>query len=256
MKAFLMYRDRDCGLVEEQIPNAADLTQDLELNTLLLAMASGDEFLRDVARKAVLASLYEPGAILYRQGILVDCLEQPEIVRELYAIAVDAIARERKVWGWTSDKYPDSTLHRSVDVLKVFVELLKRLRHIVDEHGPQFRSEGFRRLFAMLSTELNDEYLRVVDGHLERLAFRNGTLISAELGDGNKGVNYILRKRPYTAQRWIERVQDWMAQWTSRDSAANYYEIHERDETGGLPRRSWIIRGIVTAVASGQRVVN
>jgi len=232
MKAFLMYRDRDCGLVEEQIPNAADLTQDLELNTLLLAMASGDEFLRDVARKAVLASLYEPGAILYRQGILVDCLEQPEIVRELYAIAVDAIARERKVWGWTSDKYPDSTLHRSVDVLKVFVELLKRLRHIVDEHGPQFRSEGFRRLFAMLSTELNDEYLRVVDGHLERLAFRNGTLISAELGDGNKGVNYILRKRPYTAQSWIERVQDWMAQWTSRDSAGNYYEIHERDETG------------------------
>ena len=56
-----MYRDRDFGLVEEQIPNAADLTQDLELNTLLLAMASGDEFLRDVARKAVLASLYEPG---------------------------------------------------------------------------------------------------------------------------------------------------------------------------------------------------
>ncbi len=44
------------------------------------------------------------------------------------------------------------------------------------------------------------------------LRFRNGTLISAELGDGNKGVNYILRKPPYTAQSWIERVQDWMAQ--------------------------------------------
>jgi DNA mismatch repair ATPase MutS len=232
MKALLMFRDRDFGLAEEQIPNAADLTQDLELNTLLLTMASGDEFLRDVARKAVLASLYEPGAILYRQEVLVDCQERPEIVRELYAIAVEAIARERKVWGWTSDKYPDSTLHRSVDVLTVFVELLKRLRHIVDEHGPHFRSEGFKRLFAMLSTELNDEYLRMVDDHLERLAFRNGTLISAELGDGNKGVNYILRKPPYTAQSWIERVQDWMAQWTSRDSAGNYYDIHERDETG------------------------
>ena len=50
----------------------------------------------------------------------------------------------------------------------------------------------------MLATELNDEYLRMVDDHLERLAFRNGTLISAELGEGNKGVNYILRKPPYT----------------------------------------------------------
>lgn len=232
MKAFLMYRDRDFALVEEQIPNAADLTQDLELNTLLLSMASGDEFLRDVARKAVLASLYEPGAILYRQEILVDCEEQPEIVRELYAIAVEAIARERKVWGWNSDKYPDSTLHRSVEVLKVFVELLKRLRKTADDHGPQFRSEGFRQLFGMLSTELNDEYLRGVDEHLERLTFRNGTLISAELGDGNKGVNSILRKPPYTAQSWIARVQDWMVRWNSRGSAGNYYEIHERDETG------------------------
>ena len=123
MKAFLMYRDRDFGLVEGQIPNAADLTQDLELNTLFLAMAAGDEFLRDVARKAVLGSLYEPEAILYRQEILIDCQQQPEIVREFYAISVEAIEREKKVWGWSSDKYPESTLHRSVDVLKIFVEL-------------------------------------------------------------------------------------------------------------------------------------
>ena len=84
----------------------------------------------------------------------------------------------------------------------------------------------------MLATELNDEYLRIVDDHLERLAFRNGTLISAELGKGNKGVNYILRKPPYKAQSWIERVQDWMEQLTSRDSRWIYYEIQERDEAG------------------------
>ena len=185
-----------------------------------------------MARKAVLASLHEPEAILYRQQILVDCQELPEIVRELYAIAVEAIERERKVWGWTSDKYPESTLHRSVEVLRIFVELLKRLRHAADEHGPRFRSEGFRRLFEMLATELNDEYLRIVDDHLERLAFRDGTLISAELGKGNKGVNYILRKPPYTEQSWIERVQGWLAQLVSRGSAGYFYEIHERDEAG------------------------
>ena len=227
-----MYRDRDFGFVEGQIPNGADLTQDLELNTLLLAMAQGDEFLRDVAGKAVLASLYEPEAILYRQEILIDCQEQPEIVREFYTISVEAIEREKKVWGWSSDKYPESTLHRSVDVLKILVDSLKRLRHAVDEHGPRFRSEGFTRLFAMLAAELNDEYLRTVDDHLERLTFRRGTLISAELGEGNKGVNYILRKPLYKAQSWMDWVQDWMAQWTSRDSAGYYYEIQERDETG------------------------
>ena len=94
-----MYRDRDLEAVEGQIPNGADLTQDLELNTLLLAMAQGDEFLCDVARKAVPASLYEPEAILYRQEILLDCQQQPEIVRELYAISVESVEREKKVWG-------------------------------------------------------------------------------------------------------------------------------------------------------------
>ena len=227
-----MYRDRDLELVEGQIPNGADLTQDLELNTLLLAMAQGDEFLCDVARRAVPVSLYEPEAILYRQEILLDCQQQPEIVRELYAISVESVEREKKVWGWSSDRYPESTLHRSVEVLKIFVESLKRLRHAVDEHAPRFRSQGFKRLFAMLATELNDEYLRTVDDHLQRLAFRQGTLISAELGKGNKGVNYILRKPPYTAQSWMERVRDWMAQWISRNSAGYYYEIDERDETG------------------------
>jgi len=231
MKAFLMYRDRDFGLVEDQILNAADLMQDLELNSLLLAMAAGDEFLRDVGKKALLASLREPEEILYRQQILIDCQQWPESVRELYTIAVEAIERERKVWGWVSDKYPDSTLHRSVEVLEIFVESLKRLRQVADADGRRFRSEGFRRLFEMLTIELSDDYLGIVDDHLERLAFRNGTLISAELGKGNKGINYILRKPTYKAQSWIERVQDWVEQLTSRD-AAGFYEIHERDEAG------------------------
>jgi len=232
MKAFLMYRDRDFGLTEEQIPNAPDLMQDLELNTLLIAMAAGDEFLHDVAQRAVLASLREPEAILYRQQILVDCQEKPEIVKELYAISVEAIARERKVWGWMSDKYPDSTLHRCVEVLQIFVELLKRLRRAADVHGPQFRSEGFQRLFEMLTRELSDDYLGIVDDHLERLQFRTGTLISAELGKGNKGVNYILRKPPYTVQSWLERIQGWVEQLVSGEATGYFYEIADRDEAG------------------------
>ncbi len=81
MKAFLMYRDRDFGPKEDPMQNAADLTQDLELDTLLRAMAAGDDFLLEVAKTAVLASLHEPEEILYRQHILADCQEQSDIVR-------------------------------------------------------------------------------------------------------------------------------------------------------------------------------
>ncbi|MCL5670226.1 MAG: DNA mismatch repair protein MutS, partial [Acidobacteria bacterium] len=140
MKAFLLYKDRDFGSEEHLPPNAADLTQDLELDTIFAAMAGEDTFLLDVAKKAVLASLDDPERILYRQRILADCLNHPDIIRQMYGIAGEAIEREKKIWPWTSGRYPRGLLHRSVDVLQVFGELLKRLRRIADEHGAKFRS--------------------------------------------------------------------------------------------------------------------
>jgi DNA mismatch repair ATPase MutS len=178
-----------------------------------------------------LASLREPDAILYRQRILADCLEQPETVRALYGMAVEAAECERKVWNWSS-RYPDSVLHRSVDVLKLFVGLLKKLRHAADEHGPQFRSEGFTRLLGMLVRELGDEYLRRVEDHLAQLAFRHGILISAELGVGNKGTHYILRQPQQKRQKWTERLQSWIEQLPLRNRPPNVYEIADRDESG------------------------
>ena len=226
-----MYRDRDFDLNGCLPPNAAELTQDLELDTLFGAMAAGDTFLLDVAKEAVLASLHEPEAILYRQHILADCLERSDIVREMYAIAVEGIEREKKLWGW-SRQSSEGVLHRSVEVLQLFVGLLKRLRHTADEHGAKFRSEGFTRLFGMLAKEVDDEYLSIVEDHLRQLAFRSGVLMSAELGKGNKGTNYILRKPPDTRQSWTERFQGWLEQLTGRNGSSYVYEIADRDESG------------------------
>ncbi len=77
MKAFLMHADQDLDLERELPPSADDLIQDLELGTLLRAMAAGDQFLLDVGLKAVLASLTDAEAIVYRQHVLADCLAQP-----------------------------------------------------------------------------------------------------------------------------------------------------------------------------------
>jgi DNA mismatch repair ATPase MutS len=233
MKAFLMYGDRDFALDRGLPPNAAELTQDLELNTLFAAMAQGDTFLLEVAKKAVLASLHEPEAIRYRQRILAECLEQPGIVREMYGIAVEAVEREKKVWGWTSNSYPEGLLHRSVEVLHIFVELLKKLRRIADTHSSKFHSEGFTRLFDMFAQELNDEYLSIVEDHLQRLTFRNGILMSAGLGEGNKGVHYILRKPAKNGHKLIERLQDWVQRQLRLKERSSYvYEIDPRDESG------------------------
>ena len=182
MKAFLMYRDHDFDLQQKFPPNEQALTQDLELNTLFNAMALGDKFLFEVAKKAVLSSLNDLDTILYRQDILRDCLKNPSIVRDIYDIAVESIEREKKsYWGFFRD-YPDAILHRSIEVLQMFVGMLKELRNIADEHADEFESEGFTAFFAMLKRELGDEYFASVQNHLRRLKFREGVLISAELG--------------------------------------------------------------------------
>lgn len=223
MKAFLMYQDQDLDLKRELPPNKEALTQDLELNTLFAAMAGGDQFLFDTARTVVLSILTDPEAIVYRQRILADCLEQSSVVRDLYGIAVEAIQGEKKAyWGFLRDS-PETILTRSVQVLELFADMLKRLREIADEHAIDFQSDGFRRFFAMLSTELDDHYLETVEGHLKELKFQRGLLMDAKLGTGNKGTDYVLR-RP-REQSWLERI--------SLGNRSGYsFRIADRDDSG------------------------
>lgn len=228
MKAFLMYRDRDFDMQQELPPNESDLTQDLGLNTLLNAMALGDTFIFDVARRAILTSLHDPEAIFYRQQVLADALAQPDTVRQIYTIAVEAVQAERKVWGLWGRPSPDAILRRSVEVLELFVDSLKRLRKIADDAAIQFRSEGLTRFCAMLESELDDDYFLAIDSHLSELKFPRGVLMSAGLGVGNKGTGYILR-RP-REQRWFERI----APTVGRSGAGPSYtfRIADRDEGG------------------------
>ena len=39
-------------------------------------------------------------------------------------------------------------------------------RTIADEHAAGFRSEGFTRFFAMLASELSDDYFAEMEAHL------------------------------------------------------------------------------------------
>jgi len=238
MKAFLMYKDRDFDLRQELPWNEQALTQDLELNTLFNAMALDDKFLFEVAKKAVLSGFqHDPDTIRYRQDILKDCLKNSSIVRDIYDIAVESIENKRRQWyGIFSYSSPTSILHSSIEKLQMFMLLLKKIKTIADEHADKFESEGFTAFFAMLEKELDDDYFASVQHHLRTLKFRNGVLISAELGTGNTGTNYILRKTDEKKQSWMEwffsETQSWMEQIFPRISSGYTFYIHERDQSG------------------------
>lgn len=237
MKAFLMYKDHDFDL-QRQLPwNEQALTQDLELNTLFNTMALGDNFLFEVARKAVLSSLNDLDTILYRQKILKDCLRNPSIVRDIYAIAVESIEKQKKSYFSIFSRYPAAILHSSIELLQMFVDMLKKLRTIADEYAGNFESEGFTAFFEMLGKELGDEYFTCVQNHLKELKFHDGVLISAELGKGCKGANYILRKLEDKNQSWMERI-------FSKKPPVYTFCISNRDESGARALSELKDRGI------------
>lgn len=231
MKVGLLYQDRNLDLQQPLPPQAQMLMEDLGLGVLFGAMAGEDPLLLEVAEKVMLASLLEPQEILYRQAVLQDCLGHPATIREIYGLAVEALLKEKKSWFLFRDS-PSSILHRSLEVLQMFVESLKKLRKLADRYAAEFSSEGFRRLFAMLQEELSDDYFAVVEGHLRELHFPRGQLMSAQLGQGNKGIRYILR-RPHDAQ------QSWWQRLRAPKVRSYSFSIDPRDEGGLEPWRSY-----------------
>lgn len=224
MKAFLMYPERNFDLDQPLPVQAEALRQDLELEVLLGAMAEGDEFLYRVAERGLFLSLTSPELIIYRQEILKDCLQYPQVVRQIYSLAVEAIEEERKQFRF-SFRSPEPILRRSVTVMRIFVGLLRRLRKIADENSGAFHSEGFTNLFALLRHELSDEYLAEIERHLVNLRFENGVFLSAGLGKGNKGGDYVLCEPVRKRRSWNERL------WGKSRSTYSFV-LPERDESG------------------------
>jgi len=160
-------------------------------------------------------------------------------VMDMYRIATEAIEREKKVFGFgLFANYPATHLDRSVKVLRMFADMLKKLRNVADEHADKFESQGFSALFRMLRKELDDEYLAEIAEHLRELEFRDGVLISAELGEGNRGTNYVLRKPN-------EKKQGWLARILSKKPTAYTFRLAERDESGARALSELRDRGIV-----------
>jgi DNA mismatch repair ATPase MutS len=222
-----MHRDRDFDLKAKLPVNADDLVQDLELGTLFRAMAGEDEFLFEVARVAILSGIgNDADTILYRQDALRDCLDNSDAVRDIHATVTATIKGRRSREGLLYlGNYPSAILNRSVEVIENQMEGLRNLRALAEVNLPRFRSEAFRTLFRMLQDELAGDFMQEVSRHLEQMKFRSGLLLSARLGEGNKGRDYVLRNPSAERRGWLDR-------WFGPKEEAYVFTLHPRDEAG------------------------
>jgi hypothetical protein len=239
VKVHLLFADEDFVEVAQPRPGVEDLVQDLELDRIYGAMADGDKYIDEVVRQVVPRPLLSPAAIRYRQDVLTDFVEYPELGPELYWMCVRLVEERKEAWGiWgRSSTNPTSILSGSVRELELYVGQLKELIALARTYADKVRSEGLRNLIASLEENLTDEYFVTIEDHLHRLRFRDGVLMSAVLGPDLSGRDFVLRKPKVAKISWLQRLG-----FGPRDGYS--YTVPPRDEAASQSLENLRARGV------------
>lgn len=237
MKVHLLYRDRDPVRKADPPPGAADLARDLGLDELFDHMSAGDSFRRDVVRATVLAPLATSEEIRWRQAVLRDFLDHPDVAIRLYELAMQGLESRREVRSWYVGREPTWVLSHAVDRLEVLVQPLKDLRQFGDEHQGVFQSAGMRDLVGTIRDNLTDEYFAAFQDHLARLRFPTGVVVTAGLGYAAKTSDVVLRKPADIRLTW----RDWLGLPRNGEFT---YRLAERDEAGSRAMSELRDRGL------------
>ena len=181
------------------------MARDLRLHVLVTSMARGDVFIADLAMQVLTKPLRTVGEIRYRQAVVGDCLGNRGVIRAMYTLATGAIEGERRIWG-AGMRSPELILSRSIEVLELLLAALEDLRRQSVESRGGFASPGFAAFIAQLDELVDDAFLATARGHLAELRDRR-IHVSARLGPGNRGVAYVLHRRPAATGRWRTAVK-------------------------------------------------
>lgn len=237
MNPHLLWPKEDLDVDAPPPPGSDDLVEDLELPTVVEAMAGGDRLVAETATAVLVAGTGDPAVIRYRQEILRDIERDPSLVSEPYRIAGQTLDEERADRGVLFGRTPQTRLLAATKSLEITVRGLRALRDFAAARAADVTSEGLRELFAMLRRELDDAFLGEVDRHLRQVRFRDGVLESAELGAGNAGRGFVLRQPPDPPAGMFARIRHRLPEHVA-------IVIPERDEAGARALGELRARGI------------
>ena len=235
MKVRLLHTDDDLprGGGGELSEHQRDLVDDLGLDLLLDAMAAGDEHVRRVCSAWLLAGLEDVEEVGRRQGVVADALAHPEVVAAMYAAIGSGLETARRSSAGLYRESPEPVVRRSVERLRVHLDILRRLRGQARRVRGSVRSGPWRELVEELVTVVAEDADAEMEALLEELTFPRGMLLSARIGRGATGVDHVLR-RP-RSQGWLSR---------SVDRSGDSFELPDRDDEAVTALAAWRERAL------------
>ncbi|NLA88043.1 MAG: DNA mismatch repair protein MutS [Clostridiales bacterium] len=203
MKANLMFHDRD---FKPEVCFGKDILEsDLEIKHIISGMSGGDKTIAAACSDAIFNPLMSIEEIKYRQDALKDALSNPEVVRELYDIASELFTRKKESYfRLSTSQFLSNNFTNAIALLKIYLEMLTKLRAVADSRSELFKSQAFVNLMKMLRSELSDEYFKEVRAGLDELKDIDEILIGVRLGGYNQGAGYRLlqKNRKGFRRRW------------------------------------------------------
>lgn len=226
LRPHLLFPNRDLGSPADKTPPLlADLAADLELPSVLRAMAGNDPLIYQVCAQVLAATDTTPDIVQHRQAMLADALTHTAQLGELYTIATEAIAEERKIYRITFQWRAEATLHRAVRVLRLLLDAVARVRKVTDSLAATAHSPALRTMCGVLAEQLDDSYLGEAGERIDQLELTSGLLVSARLDRGDA----VTGMRPKLARTKGNRLIGRRPRLTKPTFS---YTIPERDQAG------------------------
>ena len=182
MKVCLLYENRE-RIKEDVYYDTASIIQDLGLRSLFLAAAKEviyengavlriekeDPFIVDVMRKVMMSPLTSAEEITYRQEVIADSLNAPDLIRGLYQLSIRVLLKWHELGRGTKGRIQQSNsvmkLISEIRVLHLFCDSLAEMRQMLQ--GQPLTSRGFKTLRddldRVFSKEREEEIRKVLD---------------------------------------------------------------------------------------------
>lgn len=239
-----------------------DMIKDLNLDLVFREMAKNDEFLLGVAKSTVMIPLKNKKDIVYRQGIMKDCLKNRDEVESLYEQISrtmkqiesfkERVERQRKGGGTLSRT---AEIYTSLEALVILLNGLTELKNQIAKQTGRFQSEGMCAFLEEVSTKYRMEQIDEIKQTILEMSYltKGGSIrITAGITDGLKCgdavVNDIIpiEKKP---NLWLRVIRFFYLRFFCKDvillkDSALIYQAREL-ETKGLIHVLETYRGFI-----------
>ncbi len=199
---------------QEPIPFFEQISEDLQLNAILLTMGSNDKNIIENCRRILSMPITVPSELLYRQAGVRDALEHPKAVTSIYNSISESLTNianfkyNRRHQAKSQDPY--DAISYQVALLELAVQGFEALKSNVSKYYERFSSQNFKSFCDDLLAEYDERFNDFVHERaksVDSLSLGSEIQISATIGEGLKMRHFLVNNlEEYRAKHKFDLV--------------------------------------------------